>query len=73
MLSLNGIIIFKSHSMFNLFRRKTKTEVLNKKYQRLLNEAYKLSTINRKASDQKTAEANMILTKIELLKADQGG
>ncbi|PRY91990.1 Lacal_2735 family protein [Marinilabilia salmonicolor] len=59
--------------MFNLFRRKTKIEVLNKKYQRLLNEAYKLSTINRKASDQKTAEANLILTKIELLKADQRG
>ena len=59
--------------MFNLFRRKTKIEVLNKKYQRLLNEAYKLSTINRKASDQKTAEANLILTEIELLKADQRG
>jgi hypothetical protein len=59
--------------MFNLFRRKTKIEVLNKKYQRLLNEAYKLSTINRKASDQKTAEANLILTEIELLKAEQRG
>ena len=59
--------------MFNLFRRKTKIEVLNKKYQRLLNEAYKLSTINRKASDEKTAEANLILKEIELLKADQGG
>ncbi len=59
--------------MFNLFKRKTKIEVLNKKYQRLLSEAYKLSTINRKASDEKTAEANLILKEIELLKADQGG
>lgn len=59
--------------MFNLFKRKTKIEVLNKKYQRLLSEAYKLSTINRKASDEKTAEANLILKEMELLKADQGG
>ncbi|WP_010663767.1 Lacal_2735 family protein [Marinilabilia salmonicolor] len=59
--------------MFNLFKRKSKIEVLNKKYQRLLNEAYKLSTINRKASDEKTAEANLVLRDIELLKADQCG
>lgn len=59
--------------MFNLFRRKSKIEVLNKKYQRLLKEAYKLSTINRKASDDKTAEANLVLREIEQLKADQSG
>ena len=42
--------------MFGLFKKKSKLEVLEDKYQKLLNESYKLSTVNRKASDEKTAE-----------------
>ena len=56
--------------MLNLFKKKSKIEVLDKKYQKLLNEAYKLSTINRKASDEKTAEANLVLNEIESLQAE---
>ncbi|MCF8367951.1 MAG: Lacal_2735 family protein [Bacteroidales bacterium] len=36
-----------------------------KKYQQLLKEAHRLSTINRKASDQKLAEANQLLLELE--------
>jgi len=53
--------------MFKLFRKKSKKEMLEKEYQRLLKEAYQLSTINRKASDGKTAEADRILKEIEKL------
>ena len=53
--------------MFGIFKKKSKTEVLEKKYDNLLNEAYKLSTINRKASDEKTAEADLVLKEIEKL------
>jgi len=53
--------------MFNLFRKKTEKEELQKEYKKCLEEAYKLSTINRSASDDKTAEANLILEKIEQL------
>jgi hypothetical protein len=53
--------------MFSLFKKKSKIEVLENKYQYLLKEAYKLSTIDRKASDEKTAEAGLILIEIEKL------
>ena len=53
--------------MFGIFKKKSKTEVLEKKYDNLLNEAYKLSTINRKASDEKAAEADLVLKEIEKL------
>jgi hypothetical protein len=52
--------------MFNLFKKKTKLEKLEIQYKKLLEEAYKLSTIDRKLSDQKTAEANAILKEMEL-------
>ncbi len=54
--------------MFNLFRKKTHTEALNEKYKKLMDEAYKLSTINRKESDKKYAEANSLMNEIEALK-----
>ena len=53
--------------MFSIFKKKSKIEVLEDKYQYLLKEAYKLSTINRKASDEKTAEAGRVLMEIEKL------
>ena len=55
--------------MLGLFKKKSKIEVLDKKYQRLLQESYKLSTINRKASDAKAAEANAVLLEIEILES----
>ncbi len=54
--------------MFNLFKRKTPLEKLNSQYMKLMKEAHTLSTINREASDAKTAEANLILGRIEELK-----
>lgn len=47
------------------FSRKTEKEKLQEKYQKLINEAYKLSHTDRKASDLKTAEADAILRQIE--------
>ena len=54
--------------MFGIFKKKSKIEVLEKKYQNLLKESYKLSTINRKASDAKAVEADQVLKEIENLK-----
>jgi hypothetical protein len=55
--------------MFKLFKRKSKAEVLDKQYQKLLKEAYSLSKINRRASDEKMAEANRVLKEIEVLES----
>ena len=49
------------------FRKKSEKEILQNKYKKLLEEAHKLSTTDRKASDQKQFEANEILKKIEVL------
>jgi len=53
--------------MFSLFEKKTEKEKLQEKYKKLMQEAYKLSHSNRKASDAKTAEAEKIFKKIESL------
>jgi hypothetical protein len=53
--------------MFNLFRKKTEKEKLEKEYKKCLEEAFFLSKTSRTASDAKTAEANEILEKIEKL------
>ena len=53
--------------MFGLFKKKTETEKLQQQYDKLLREAYLLSTTNRKMSDQKTFEANEILKEMEAL------
>lgn len=51
--------------MFGLFKKKSEKEKLQEKYKKLVDEAYKLSHTDRKASDMKTAEANELLEKIE--------
>ena len=53
--------------MFGLFKKKSEKEKLEEKYQKLLKEAYALSTSNRTLSDSKTAEANEVLKQIDLL------
>ncbi len=53
--------------MFGLFKKKSEAEVLDIQYQKLLEDAYKLSKIDRKASDAKYSEADAILKKIESL------
>lgn len=53
--------------MFGLFKKKTKKEKLQDQYEKLLREAYLLSSTNRKMSDQKTFEANELLEQIAKL------
>ena len=52
--------------MFNLFKKKSKVEVLQKKYEKLMTKYHKLSTINRTESDKVYAEAQEILNQITL-------
>lgn len=53
--------------MFGLFKKKSKKEILNKQYKKLLEESYQLSHTDRKASDLKRAEAEEILKEMEQL------
>ena len=53
--------------MFGLFKKKSKKEKLQAEFEKLLNEAHRLSTSNRKMSDQKTYEAEQIMLQIEKL------
>lgn len=52
--------------MFGLFK-KNPIERLQKKYAELMEESYKLSTTDRKASDLKRAEAETVMIQIEKL------
>lgn len=53
--------------MFNLFKKSSDRERLEKVYKKLLEESFRLSTSNRKASDLKRAEAEEVLKRIEAL------
>lgn len=55
--------------MFRSFKRKTKKEKLQKKYERLMAQWAQLSNTNRKASDAKYAEAQKVQDEIEQLKS----
>jgi hypothetical protein len=55
--------------MFNIFKKKSEVDQLEKKYKKLLEESYKLSKINRTQSDAKKAEAEDVLNQIEALRA----
>lgn len=53
--------------MFGLFKKKSKKELLNAEYKKLMEESYRLSHTDRKASDLKRADADAILKEIEAL------
>jgi len=53
--------------MFGIFKKKSKAEVLMEKYKKLQEEAFRLSTVNRAAADEKLKEAEEILKEIESL------
>ncbi len=53
--------------MFGLFKKKSEKEKLQEKYEKLLKESYELSKTNRKESDKKAYEADLIDKKIESL------
>ena len=54
--------------MFNFFKKKSPLERLEATYKKLLEESYTLSSVNRRESDAKQAEANEVLKQIEQLK-----
>lgn len=53
--------------MLGIFKKKSKKELLEKQYRKLLEESHKLSVINRRASDEKMVEADRVLKEIENL------
>lgn len=53
--------------MFGLFKKKSEVEKLHEEYKKIMQEAFKLQSINRSESDQKYLEADNILKKIKLL------
>lgn len=57
--------------MFSLFKKKSPIDKLQEKYDRLLKEAHRLSTINRSQSDEKVAEAEAVNKQIEALLKQQ--
>lgn len=54
--------------MFGLFKKKSEVDKLNDQYKKLMDESYRLSTVNRIESDLKRAEAEEILKKIDAIK-----
>lgn len=54
--------------MFGIFKKKSLYDKLSSQYQKLMKEAYDLSTVNRKASDEKIAEANRLILQMEAIK-----
>ena len=60
--------ILRKKEMFGLFKKKSKVEKLQLEYKKLMEDAHKLSTTNRKMSDEKTYEANEVLKEIDQIK-----
>lgn len=54
--------------MFGIFKSKSETEKLQIKYNALMKDWHRLSSINRSQSDLKYAEAEEVMTKINNLK-----
>ncbi len=55
----------KPQSMFGLFKKKDPREAIMDRYKAMLAESHRLSTIDRKASDLKRAEAEALLDEFE--------
>jgi len=55
--------------MFGLFKKDEK-KTLQKKYEQLMEESYRLSTTDRKASDAKRAEAEEVGKQLDLLRKE---
>ncbi|MDP4826603.1 MAG: Lacal_2735 family protein [Flavobacteriales bacterium] len=53
--------------MFSFLKKKSPLEKLNEKYAELMKEAFNLSKVNRQKSDEKIAEAELVLKEIEKL------
>jgi hypothetical protein len=57
--------------MFGIFKKKSQVEKLQEKYKKVMEEGYKLQSINRTDSDSKYKEADDILKEIEVLQAKE--
>lgn len=57
--------------MFGLFNKKDPREEVMKRYKAMLAESHRLSTVDRKASDMKRAEAEALLDEFEKNAAKQ--
>ena len=55
--------------MFGLFKKKSEVEKLQESYKKIMEEAYKLQSINRTDSDKKYLEADNVLKKIEQIQS----
>lgn len=55
--------------MFNLFKKKSESDKLQEKYNRLMIEWHELSSVNRSASDKKYAEAQQVMDTLEALQS----
>jgi len=53
--------------MFGLFKKKSEKEMLQEKYKALMEESYKLSTVDRMKSDEKRAEADEVAAAMDKL------
>lgn len=53
--------------MFSIFKKKSRIDKLQKKYDQLMKEAHSLSTVNRATSDQKYALADEVNKEIDAL------
>lgn len=53
--------------MFGMFKRETPVQKLEKKYKKMLEEAYRISHIDRAGSDKLHAEAESVMKEIENL------
>lgn len=51
--------------MFGLFKTKSPAEKLQERYQKLMAEAHQLSHSNRRASDEKVAQAEEVMKQLE--------
>lgn len=54
----------KKEIMFDLFKKKSKKEQLQKKYEKLQKESFELSRVDRKLGDEKAAEAEKVMQEI---------
>jgi hypothetical protein len=57
--------------MFGIFKKKSEADKLQDRYKKVMEEAYKLQSINRTDSDTKYKEADDILNEIDALNAKE--
>lgn len=57
--------------MFGLFKKPSKEEQLQKEYRKLLEESHRLSTIDRKKSDDMAYQANEVLKQLDALRENK--